>query len=232
MNRLRSCLIPLFLLSLATTVHGQAASAPDLVGLWHAKSRFGPDVAGRLVIDRSVGGWRASIAGRTAEVRVASDSVSFRLPDGSRAFSGRVKGGRLVGSWMQPRTVSDGFPYASAAVLESCGANCFAGTIVPRADEFTFFLDVQRRVDGTLGVLLRNPERNLARFIRAERMEADSASARLLDRTGAVRSEGVIRDDVMTVYFGNRGGSYDFRRVPEDAFTFFYPRGRPTASYT
>jgi CubicO group peptidase (beta-lactamase class C family) len=232
MNHLRSCLIPLFLLGLATTVHGQAASAPDLVGLWHAKSRFGPDVAGRLVIDRSASGWRASIAGRTAEVRVASDSVSFRLPDGSGAFVGRVQGGRLVGSWMQPRTVSDGLSYASAAVLESCGADCFAGTIIPRADEFTFFLDVQRRGDGTLGTLLRNPERNLARFIRAERIEADSASVRLLDRTGALRSEGVIRDDVMTVYFGNRGGSYDFRRVPQDAFTFFYPRGRPTAPYT
>jgi len=36
---------------------------------------------------------------------------------------------------------------------------------------------------------------------------------------------------VITAYIENRGGSYDFRRVPDGAFTWFYPRGHPTASY-
>jgi CubicO group peptidase (beta-lactamase class C family) len=223
-------------LSLVMMAAGARAQAvpPDLVGLWEAKRRFGPDVAGRLVVDRPAGEWRASIAGRTAAVRVANDSVAFDLPDGSGTFVGRLDSGegRITGHWIQPRTVTDGFRYASPIALESCGASCFAGTIVPRADELTFWLDIKRRADGTLAALLRNPERNLARFIRVDHIEADGSAVRLLDGRDTVVATGLLRDnDVMTVYFPNRGGSYDFRRVPDGAFTFFYPRGRPAASY-
>jgi CubicO group peptidase (beta-lactamase class C family) len=231
MHALRSaCLALLSLASLATGAHAQD-TVPDLAGLWHAKSRFGPDVAGRLVVDRPDAGWRASIAGRTAPVGIANDTVTFELPDGSGSFTGRLDGGRITGHWIQPRTMTDGMPFASPVVLESCGTGCFAGTIVPRADEFTFYLDVRRRPDGTLGALLRNPERNLARFIRVDRIETDGSAVRLVNAAGEVLSQGQIREGVMTVYFPGRGGSYDFRRVPDDAWTTFYPRGRPTAAY-
>jgi CubicO group peptidase (beta-lactamase class C family) len=234
MNPLRSACLAAVSLLMMTANAGAQAAAPDLAGLWEARGRFGPDVAGRLVVDRAAGGWRASVAGRTAAVRMASDSVSFELPDGCGSFVGRVDSqrSRITGHWIQPRTVTDGFRYASPVILESCGANCFAGTIAPRADEFTFFLHIQRRADGTLGVLLRNPERNLARFIRVDRIEADGSTVRLLDTRDTVVSTGILRENgVMTVYFPTRGGSYDFRRVPDDDFTFFYPRGRPTTPY-
>jgi CubicO group peptidase (beta-lactamase class C family) len=230
MRHLRSaCLSALALL----TMSGSARAQEDLVGLWQAKGRFGPDVAGRLVVERAEGAWRASVAGRTAGVRVAHDSVSFDLPDGSGAFIGRIEGRpeRVTGHWIQPRTVGDGFRYATPLILQRCGDGCFAGTVAPRADEFTFFIRIVRRADGTLGAFIRNPERNLGRFIRLDRVETDGSAVRLLDRAGAVLTEGVVRDGVMTVYFANRGGSYDFRRVPDDAFTFYYPRGRPNASY-
>jgi CubicO group peptidase (beta-lactamase class C family) len=228
-----ACLAALFLLTITADAHAQYAPAPDLAGLWHAKGRFGPDVAGRLVLDRPAGEWRASIAGRTAAVRIASDSVSFDLPDGSGSFLGTLdaRRGRIAGHWIQPRLVTEGWRMASPLVLESCGAGCFAGTVAPRADEFTLYLDVNRRADGTLGVLLRNPERNLARFIRANRIEADSSGVRLLDVRDTTLVRGLLREDVMSLYIPNRGGSYDFRRVPDDAFTWFYPRGRPTSSY-
>src|SRR5687768_14886067 len=98
MNVLRSALAAVALLMMSADAHGQPA-APDLVGLWEAKGRFGPDVAGPLVVDRAGGAWRASIAGRTAEVRVVDDSVTFELPDGSGSFIGRMdtRGGRVVG---------------------------------------------------------------------------------------------------------------------------------------
>jgi hypothetical protein len=223
--------------SLVMMAAGARAQAvpPDLVGLWEAKRRFGPDVAGRLVVDRPAGEWRASIAARTATVRVANDSVAFDFPDGSGAFLGRLdsRNGRITGHWIQPRTVADGFRYASPIALESCGTGCFAGTVAPRADELTFWLDIKRRADGTLGALLRNPERNLARFIRVDHIQADGSAVRLLDARDTVVATGVLRaNGVMTVYFPNRGGSYDFRRVPDGAFTFFYPRGRPVAPYS
>ncbi|HYR12052.1 MAG TPA: serine hydrolase [Longimicrobium sp.] len=229
-----AALAALLLVMMAAGARAQAAP-PDLVGLWEAKRRFGPDVAGRLVVDRPAGEWRASIAGRTAAVRVANDSVAFDLPDGSGTFTGRLdsRGGRITGHWIQPRTVTDGFRFASPVVLESCGTGCFAGTVAPRADEFTFWLDVKRRADGTLGALLRNPERNLARFIRVDHIETDGSAVRLLDARDTVVATGLLRDNgVMTVYFPNRGGSYDFRRVPDGAFTFFYPRGSPAAAYS
>lgn len=234
MNTLASaCLAAVSLVVVAASAHGQMDTTPELTGLWQAKGRFGPDVAGRLVVDRPGGTWRASIAGRTADVRMAEDRVSFGLPDGSGAFTGRMEegGSRITGYWTQPRTVADGFRYATPAALERCGAHCFAGTITPRADEFTFFLDVRRRADGSLGAFLRNPERNLGRFIRVDRIERDGSTVRLLDARGQLLSEGTIRSGVMTVYFPSRGGSYDFRRVPDDAFTYFHPRGRPTAAY-
>jgi CubicO group peptidase (beta-lactamase class C family) len=228
-----ACLAALCILTTAADAFGQYSPAPDLAGLWYAKGRFGPDVAGRLVLDRPAGEWRATIAGRAAAVRMANDSVSFDLPDGSGSFIGRLDAGRgrIVGNWIQPRLVTEGRRSASPLVLESCGTDCFAGTATPRADEFTFYLDVARRPDGMLGVLLRNPERNLARFIRASRIEADSSTVRLLNAQGAPVAQGVLREGEMSIYFPGRGGSYDFRRVPEDAFTFFYPRGRPTSPY-
>ncbi|HEU0014700.1 MAG TPA: serine hydrolase [Longimicrobium sp.] len=219
---------------LLLVTHGarsQTGGGAELEGLWQATKRFGPDVAGRLVIDRAGGGWRASIAGRTAAVHVAGDSVAFALPDGSGAFTGRMRGGRIAGHWVQPPTVTDGMRFASPVVLEGCGTGCYAGTVTPRADEFTFYIQARRRPDGTLGAFIRNPERNLGRFMRLDRIETADSTVRLLDARGQVITRGLLRDGVMTVYFPIRGGSYDFRRVPDDAFTFFYPRGRPAASF-
>ncbi|HEX2204223.1 MAG TPA: serine hydrolase, partial [Longimicrobium sp.] len=119
----------------------------------------------------------------------------------------------------------------SPLVLEPCGDGCFAGEVVPHPDQLTFFIRVERRPDGSLGAFLRNPERNLGSFIPLAGVEADGSEVRLLDARDSVISRGALRDGVMTVFIPNRGGSYDFTRVRDDAFTFFYPRGRPTARY-
>jgi CubicO group peptidase (beta-lactamase class C family) len=228
-----ACAAALALLAINTGARGQATPAPDLAGLWEAKGRFGPDVGGRLVIDRTVGGWRASVAGRTAVVRVAGDSVAFALPDSSGAFAGRFDAGRahVVGHWIQPRTVESGQRYATPLVLDRCGADCFAGTVAPLADELTFFIRAERRADGTLRAFIRNPERNLGRFIRLHHLETDSSTVRLMDARGQLITRGTLHDGVMTISFEGRGGTYDFRRVPEGAFTFYYPRGRPSSAY-
>ena len=197
-----------------------------LIGLWEARRHFGPQVRGKLVIDSTALGWRAAIAGRMTDTRVAGDSVSFTLPDSSASFTGRFERRReqIVGQWIQNRT-------ASPLVLSACGHGCYGAEVMPLDDEYTFYLKVVRRPDGSLGAFLRNPERNLGRFIRVDHIEGDSTDVRMLDRKGEVVLHGVLRDDVITVYIPNRGGSYDFHRVPEGAFTYFYPRGHPTAPY-
>jgi CubicO group peptidase (beta-lactamase class C family) len=210
----------------------QATTDTTLVGLWAAKKHFGPELRGRLVIDRRAGAWRAEIAGRSASVRAAGDTLSFRMPGG--AFTGRFDRRRaaLVGHWIQPPTVTSGNAFATPLILTSCGASCFRGDVVPIDDEFTFYLRVAERPDGTLAAFIRNPERNLGRFIRAERIAEDRGTIRLLDAAGKPVISGVRRGEMITLFLDDRGGSYDFRRVPADSVSDFYPRGRPSVEYS
>ena len=224
-----------FLLAAAPWQRSQPArSTSDLVGLWRAKRHFGPDVRGRLVVERARGMWRAAIAGREATVVVSRDTVSFRLPDSSGAFTGRfdARRTRIVGQWVQSRGVAGGSMYSTPLLLAACGSECFFGNVVPLDEEFTLYMKVTRRPDGTLGAFIRNPERNLGRRIRLDRIEQDGAAVRWLDAKGDLIFTGVMRDDVMSVYIGNRGGTYDFVRVPAGSVSDFYPTGRPTAAYS
>lgn len=218
----------------AHALAAQAAGDTSLVGLWVAKKYFGPDVRGRLVIDRRGGGgeWGAEIAGRSAVVRAAGDTMSFSLPGGS--FTGRFDAGRgsITGHWIQPVTMTSGSAFATPLVLTACGAACYSGDVVPLDDEFTFYLRVSTRPDGTLGTFLRNPERNLGRFIRADHIARQGETVRILTADERVVLTGAMRGDVLTVFMEDRGGSYDFRRVPADSFNDFYPRGRPGMVYS
>ncbi len=223
------CVAPL------AAAEAQAAGDTSLAGLWAAKKRFGPDLRGQLVMDRRGGGgeWRAAIAGgQSTIVRAAGDSTSFALPGGS--FTGRFDAQHraITGQWVQPATVTSGSRFATPMVLTACGRDCFAGTVVPVDDEFTFYLRVTARPDGRLAAFLRNPERNLGRFIRADRIERTGSAVRVLDAKGEELLPGVMRGGVMTLFFDDRGGSYDFRRVPPDSVSDFYPRGRPSVPYT
>jgi hypothetical protein len=67
----------------------QANSAKELVGLWEAKRRFGPDVRGTLLITEGKSGWQAEIAGYSAAVKVEGDSVFLELQNGKGKFHGK-----------------------------------------------------------------------------------------------------------------------------------------------
>jgi CubicO group peptidase (beta-lactamase class C family) len=215
---------------LAAPVSAQAPS-DDLTGLWYAKLRFGPDVRGRLVVDRANGVWRAELDGRAAPVRAKGDSLLLELP-GAGAFLGRMRpnrsssdGARVVGRWLYPNRST------APLTLTSCGASCFHGEVVAPDEGFTFWLKVSRHADGTLSAFLRNPERNLGgQWIPVKAIRRDGDVVALLDRTGKVISSGPFRDGVMSIPL--RGGTYDFRRLPDSVYTDFYPRGRPTVKYS
>ena len=212
------------------------APSEDVTGLWYAKLRLGPDVRGRLVLDRVNGAWRASLAGRSATVRVQGDSVMFELPGNAGAFSGRMRRGRAS----QDRTAADSviagwwvYPTRSTAplTLTSCGASCFEGNVLTLEDAFTFWLKVSRLADGSLSAFLRNPERNLGGpWFPVRSIRLDSGTVAFLDRNGRTISSGPFRNGVMSVPL--RGGTYDFRRLSDTAHTDYYPRGRPTVNYT
>ena len=220
-------------LSAPVVGRAQSQSQPtpaDLEGLWQAKKRFGPDVTGELTLDRRTGGWRASIAGRTAIVRLSGDTASFTVANVGR-YVGRIVPNKrtIVGIWTQ-----DSPNVATPLTLTACGADCYRGNVGGLVDELTFFLKVTRRPDGSLGAFLRNPERNFGTInTRVARIELSGSTVRLLDRRDTLVLQGALRSGIMSVFIPVRGGgTYDFRRITDTAYTAFYPGGRPSATYT
>lgn len=222
------------------TATAQTNPARQLAGLWQAERRFGADVGGSLVIRQLSNEWRAEIAGRSAMAKLTGEVISFELPDGTGSFQGKFASNRakIIGHWIQPATVENGTPYASPVSLTKDKQNIWRGEVSPLADALTFYLMVKPRDDGSVGAFLKNPERNLGRFIRVDHIERDGETVKLFaadsDKAkGRELAEGKYdaENEVLSIYFSNRGGTYDFKRVAENGMSNFYPRGRPTATY-
>lgn len=220
----------------------QANSATELAGLWEAKSRFGPDIRGSLLIKQTGGAWRAEIAGHSAQAKLAGDTIEFELDDGKNAFRGKFEArrARIAGHWIQQRTVESGATYASPVTLTKDGRDVWRGNVSPYDDTMTYYLMVKVRDDGSAGAFLRNPERNIGwtRQYRVDHIEREGESVRLLaenkgDEKGRVLAEGTYKaaTENLSIYFPNRGGTFDFRRVAANQTSDFYPRGRPTGTY-
>src|SRR5687767_4926159 len=62
----------------------------ELVGLWKAKKRFGPDARGPLIIQKDGTTYYADMMGRKVTVRVDKGEFSFALPGNQGRFRGRL----------------------------------------------------------------------------------------------------------------------------------------------
>ena len=225
--------------TLHVPAHGQSPTPTVTQGLWEAKRRFGPDVRGTLEIAHDAGGWRAEVAGTRAPVRVSGDTVSFTLPNHGGSLIAYLSKDRptIAGHWIQPPIVSSGNEYASPIVLKRDGPGRWTGDVVPLGDEMTMYLLIRKRPDGTLGAFLRNPERNLGRQLRVDRLEVIDSGVRMIGKWNGNGSErvlgaGVLTDDNFSLFLAGRGGTFDFRKLGDDEYSDFYPRGRPSGSYS
>ncbi|HEY7727541.1 MAG TPA: serine hydrolase domain-containing protein, partial [Candidatus Eisenbacteria bacterium] len=204
--------------------------ADELEGLWKAKRRFGPDARGPLILQRAGGTYTADMMGRIHPVRADEGELSFALPRGEGAFRGRLQeDGTIRGVWIPPGSPAMG-GRASPVVLSPDGADRWSGEVVPFEDTFTFYLLVRERPDGTLGALLRNPERDFGALLGVERLAREGDVVMLLGRRrGETEEQEIVRgsydaeNDVLSLAFPMRGGTYDFHR--EDERSDFYPRG-------
>ena len=162
--------------------------------MWEAKRRFGPGIRGTLLIKQTGGNWDAEIAGRTASVKLSGAAVAFELPDGKGSFQGTLDARRIKinGHWIQPRTVENGTPYASPVTLTKDRQNIWRGEVLPLDDTITFYLMIKPRDDDSMGAFLRNPERNLGRFIRVDRIERDGESIKLFAADSATEKGRVL----------------------------------------
>jgi len=218
-------------------------SARELAGLWEAKRRFGPDIRGSLIIKQSNGGWWAEIDGKTVPAKLAGDAFAFELPDGQNAFKGSIGARRtdIVGHWIQPATLESGTRYASPVILMPYGRDAWRGNVLPLDSTMTLYLMVKARDDGSVGAFLRNPERNIGWTpqYRVDHIELEGELVKLVaantgTQKGRVLAEGryyADEQEILSIYFPNRGGTFDFRRVAPDEVSDFYPRGRPTGTY-
>ena len=231
----------LLLIALGLPASVVSAQTPSGVteGLWEAKRRFGPDARGLLTIVQEADGWRADIAGARAPAQVRGDTVTFTLPNRSGTLIAYLSRDRstISGHWIQPRVVVSGNEFASPIILKRSGSGRWTGEVVPLDDTMTMYLLIRKRADGTLGAFLRNPERNLGRQLRVDRIETTGSEVRMIGKwngNGAERvlGSGVLNEDGFSLFLAGRGGTFDFRKVGADEYTDFYPRGRPTGSYS
>lgn len=228
--------------SLTSNATAESDSANELVGLWEAKRRFGPDIRGVLSIRQTGGAWQAEIAGHVVNAKLDRDSVSFSLPDGKGDFHGKFDARRttITGHWMQQRTVESGMRYVSPVTLTRSSNSEWRGNVWPIDDTHTFYLMVKPRADGSMGAFFRNPERNLGWFqYRVDRLERDGKIVKLFaanrgNEPSRLIVEGRYDPDAqrLSFYFQNRGGSFDFYRVPKDNASDFYARGRVVVTYS
>jgi len=212
----------------------------DLIGVWEAKRRFGPDIRGTLLIRDSNRALTAEICGYSTAVKTAGDAVAFEVVDGKNGFEGKFTDSRakIIGHWIQPTG------YASPVTLTRLGnGNEWRGLVSPYDEAFTLYLATKLRDDGSLGAFIRNPDRNIGvNQYPVDHIEIDQQTVKLVaaakgNGAGRVLARGQYDREtkVLSIVVPNRGGTFDFKRVPADGFSDFYARGRlpgPRYSYS
>ncbi|HEX6904220.1 MAG TPA: serine hydrolase [Thermoanaerobaculia bacterium] len=231
MARIRSLWITLALIIVAVP-----SPADELEGLWKAKRWFGPFARGPLVIQRTGTAYTAEMMGRTLTVRVDKDELSFDLPNGQGSFRGEMQAGGILGHWFPPASVIHGSRYASPVQLKPEGPDRWSGQVVPFEDMFTLYLLARKRPDGSLSALLRNPERDFGAWLGVKRIAREGNAVKLMGKRAGQKEERELasgtydaENQVITLAFPNRGGTYDFRR--DDEQSDFYPRGKNPGRY-
>jgi CubicO group peptidase (beta-lactamase class C family) len=232
-------LLPALLLALFSSGPTFAQQPADtLVGLWKAVRRFGPDARGPLLLTRDRDGWHADMMGLVLPVAADGGELSFSLPDGQGTFRSRLpSAGSIAGHWFPPPSSAllAGARFASPVRLVPDGPGRWRGEVVPFDDEFSFYLLARPRPDGSLDVVLRNPDRDFGGQIGARRLVRSGTRVTLLGARGIAAERELAAGsydpeaDVLTLTFPARGGSYDFHREGDESG--FYPRGRHPAPY-
>jgi hypothetical protein len=222
------------LLADASAATSSGASVDELVGLWTARRWFGPLAPGPLVIQRTGTTYSADMIGRVIPVRVEDRELAFELPGGQGSFRGKLEHGAILGHWVKPATPVSAGQCASLLLLKSDGPNRWSGNVVPCEDEFTFYLLVEKRPDGSLGAALRNPERDYGNWLAVDLLIRDGDVVKLIGKRGGreqVAASGTYdsANEVLSLGFPSRGGTYDFRRDNEESD--FYPRGKNPGRY-
>ncbi|MBX2859353.1 MAG: beta-lactamase family protein [Cellvibrionaceae bacterium] len=237
----KTIILLLLSVALCSTAFSQGIpSDSELIGLWEGKRIAGPEIQGDLLIVLAGEQWRVDVAGHTLSVPINNTGsraeLSFSIPGGRGSFSGKLGDGgkQITGHWTQPGTLNNGMPHASPVVLRLEGAGRWRGQIVPLLDEFSLFLPVWKREDGSLGAFLRNPDRGFGVFYNVDKVERVGDSVKWIGKFFRNPNETVLaqahyQPGRMAVNI--RGNLYDMRRLADASNSHFYARGKVPAPY-
>ena len=202
-----------------------AAAAPAesdaLVGLWKAKRWSEPYVRSALIIRREGGTYTADIAGRVIAMAVKGRELSFQMPNGRGSFRGTVGQKEIAGYWYRPSVIP--------VRLHEAGANRWIGMVDTIERTLTFYLLVQRRADGSLGVLVDNPEADWGVRIGADTIVREGNAVKLIGKSVVATGTYDAQKDVITLPLPNWGGTYEFKRDTDESD--FYERGKNPGRY-
>ncbi len=214
------------MMALFFAVLSAAAAPPDpadaLAGLWKAKRWFEPHTSGTLIIQREGGAYTADIAGHVIPVTAKGPELTFRLPNGKGSFRGKLESGVIHGLWY--------VPVAYPVRLRAAGPNRWIGSIKTIERTFTLYLLARKRPDGTLGVVLDNPERDWAARLHVDSLVRDNNVVKLMKEGQAVVTGTYdAEEDRISLPFPGQGGTFDFSRDGDESD--FYERGKNPPRY-
>ncbi|MEM6585340.1 MAG: serine hydrolase domain-containing protein [Pseudomonadota bacterium] len=141
-----------------------AATPPDPsnipYGLWYWEDEVASNDVDLTIATADLG-WKATVNGEEASVRVAGQTVTLEAPGGDR-FTGSIAkdGSRITGYWVQPQTRTGFAEMATRVVLKKTGNGQWTTAFKEQARPFRVFLELFEDESGSPRALLRNPERN------------------------------------------------------------------------
>lgn len=234
---LNRILVFFFFLALCLSVSNHIeAKDNELIGMWEGKRIAGPEIQGDLIVTRAASGWVVDVSGYKLSIPGERNKLSFSLPGGRGSFDGKfeVITKQINGHWTQPGIINNGMPHASPVILEPDGDNRWRGEIAPLWDEFSLFLPVWKRQDGSLAAFLRNPDRGFGVFYNVSRVERVGDSVSWIGRFFRNSDERVLaqaqyQPGRMAVNI--RGNLYDMRLLSDDSQSHFYARGKLPEPY-
>lgn len=236
MRKLSGLIIIFFSLFSVIFISNQlGAKNSELIGMWEGKRIAGPEVQGTLIVKRESGFWLVDIAGYKLSIPInkgkKQNELVFSLPGARGSFDGKLDraSNQLSGHWTQPGIINNGMPHASPVILSADDDSSWRGQVVPLLDEFSLFLPVWERQDGSLGAFFRNPDRGFGVFYNVDRIERDDDVVRWIGRffrntDERVLTEAQYQPGRMAVNI--RGNLYDMRLLADDSDSHFYARGK------
>jgi CubicO group peptidase (beta-lactamase class C family) len=126
-----------------------------------------------------------------------------------------------------------GSVYATPVELTLDGRDVWRGQVLPLDDSEAIFLLISRDSSDALTAFVRNPERNLGRYLGPMRLQCEGGNLRFVrnQQNGDLSASYDRNQDILSVYLPTEGATFDLTRRKREDASGFYPWTTPVYSY-